>query len=275
MVKGRMFRFALAILLVFICALSVEADKQEKFRIVTDSFLHLVTPDENGKAQGIAAECLIRMFNRVGRPHSLADIEFMPWSRAQKTLRETPRTVAVCMYRTREREPFFKWVGPTMIVPNGLIARKDRNIRISTPADLRAYRIGAVLGASHIQRLSDFVPLKKIDLTLVVAPGQGLQMLDFGRLDLFPVPCLGAAALMVQHGIPPLEYEVVFSLGTESMYYAFSPDTDDELIAALQTELDAIKLPGPDGRSEYDELRTEHATGSILGCGKPIVAPPP
>lgn len=59
---------------------------------------------------------------------------------------------------------------------------------------------------------------------------------------------------MQQNGMNPRAHEGIFNLETVILYFAFSLDTDDALIKALQTELDTMKRERPDSDSEYRDL---------------------
>jgi len=68
----------------------------------------------------------------------------------------------------------------------------------------------------------------------------------------FNVP--SAKYMMKTLGMDPNDYEAIFALKEVDLYIAFSKQTDDAVINALQKSLDEMKKKGSSGKSRYDMI---------------------
>ena len=66
--------------------------------------------DADGKVVGIATDKVRAAFERAGLPYT---IELLPWKRAYAAAYQRPDACVYSTARTPERDPLFKWVGPT------------------------------------------------------------------------------------------------------------------------------------------------------------------
>jgi len=147
--------------------------------------------DADGKVVGIATDKVRAAFERAGLPYT---IDLLPWKRAYAAAYERPDACVYSTTRTPEREPLFKWVGPTDSAEWVLMARAGRGIPLRTLEDARPYRIGTYNGDArdHYLRSRGFrVDPAPNDLT-------NPRKLLLGRIDLW------AAAL--RRGSPVLEH---------------------------------------------------------------------
>jgi ABC-type amino acid transport substrate-binding protein len=60
--------------------------------------------------------------------------------------------------------------------------------------------------------------------------------------------------LMDKMEINPDAYEVVYTLGSRPLYYAFNKETDDEFIADLNRTLQEMKKPNAGGTSIVEQI---------------------
>ena len=99
---------------------------------------------KDDRLQGISIDLLEKAWEIMGESLNRSIIELLPYTDGyQRTLKET-NTVLFSTARLPEREQLFKWAGPIGPIRNVLLAKKDKNISITTAEDLRKYRIGAI-----------------------------------------------------------------------------------------------------------------------------------
>ncbi|VVB69672.1 Bacterial extracellular solute-binding proteins, family 3 [uncultured archaeon] len=92
---------------------------------------------KDGELQGASVDLLEMAWDRMGERLNRSIIEFLPWTEGyQRTLNEK-NTVLFATARLPEREQLFKWAGPIGSDTKVLLAKKDRNLTISGPADLK------------------------------------------------------------------------------------------------------------------------------------------
>jgi polar amino acid transport system substrate-binding protein len=215
---------------------------------------------ENGDIVGISADVVRTIFDQVDYPMEGGDIQLYPWARAYHEVQVKSGTALFSTARTDEREGLFQWVGPLIEVTLGVVAKKDRHIKIDSADDLSAYRIGTVRESAPEQLL-----LKrgvKIDnLDRLILPEPNIKKLETGRIDLFVFNLQVVQYLMAKLGIDVNEYETVYTLKQVGLYVAFHIDTDPELVKRLQKALDQLKHPGADGISQYDIIIEKYLGG--------------
>lgn len=86
--------------------------------------------DNESPVMGIAVDVLAYLFRRAGVEFYPADIEQVPWARALELVQHQTGTVLVTVGRTAAREDLFSWVGPVSSIRLGLVAMRDRKIKI-------------------------------------------------------------------------------------------------------------------------------------------------
>lgn len=215
---------------------------------------------ENSEIIGISAEVVRKIFAQVGSPMEGGDIQMYPWARAYHEVQTKSGTALFSTARTEEREELFQWVGPLIEITLGIVAKKDRHIKIDSVDDFSTYRIGTVRESAPEQLL-----LKKgvqIDnLDRLILPEPNIKKLDAGRIDLFVFNLQVVQHLMTKLGIDMSQYETVYTLKKVNLYVALHKDTDPELVKRLQTALDELKQPGPDGFSQFDAITRKYLWG--------------
>ena len=199
--------------------------------------------EENDKLQGIAVDTLALMLQKVESNQTRDDIKLLPWAHGYKRALSEPNTCLFSTTRIEEREHLFKWVGP--IAPNnfGLIARKDKNIKVGSMDELKTFKIGTIRDDVAEQFLVN-AGVSLDDMERVAKTILNIKKLNFGRIDLWAYGEDVAMWELKAHGFNPADYESVYVLNRKDLYFAFHKDTPDSVIQKLQTAIDTLKTEG-------------------------------
>jgi polar amino acid transport system substrate-binding protein len=238
-------------IVIYLSFISVHAQTFPKFTIMTENWKPY-NFSEDGKTQGVAVDLLLLMLEKVGSKQIRKDIKILPWSRAYGLLTHKPNTMLFSMTRNSKRENLFKWVGPIDENLIEIIARKDRNVTINTIADIHKYKIGTILDNAGEQLIvAQGVPLHKMQR--VVGRTQVQHLLHIGRIDVTAGNLQGFMDSCRAAGYNPDNYESVFVLNRNSIFYAFHKDTPNSVIVQLQEAFDEIKTDG-----SYTKIRKKY-----------------
>ncbi len=233
---------------------------QPSVRVMTEN-LPPFNFKKDGQIVGIATEIVQAVFHRAGCAIEQGEIQMYPWTRAYYEVQHLPGTALYSMARTAAREDLFKWVGPISDVTIGVIAKKNRHIKITDIEDFKHYRIGTVRDGAPEQLLVK-LGVDSEQLNRLAFPEMNIKKLQTDRIDLFVFNVQTARYLMVTLGINPEDYETVFSLKKMDLYIGLHKNTESTLVAALQAALDELKRPGPDGVSPFDHIVRKYLTGN-------------
>lgn len=208
---------------------------------------------ENGEMKGTSIDLMDRILQKLHSKQNKNDIHILPWARAYNYLLKKENTVLFAMTRTQSREKLFKWVGPISTARNVLIARKARQIKISSVEDIQKYTVGAVRNDAGAQLLISEAGIHEKAISLVSSAIQSIKMLSQDRIDLFAFDENVTAWLIKKNRLNPKEYETVFILQEGFHYFAFHQNTPDRIIENFQKALDEIKTQG-----EYDKILDQY-----------------
>jgi polar amino acid transport system substrate-binding protein len=207
--------------------------------------------EKDGKLQGIATDLMVLILKKLDSKQTLEDFRLLPWARGYRLTLNQKNTCLFATTRTLEREKLFKWVGPITATSIGLIARKERKVKIQSLADLRDYRVGVVRSDIGEQLLVNAgVPLQDLDrvggtdVTLT-----SITKLNKGRIDVWSYETNVAKWEIKAKGFRVEEYETVYVLKEGELYFAFNKDTPDSVIEKLQAALDSVVADG-----EYQKI---------------------
>ncbi|MEE4359754.1 MAG: transporter substrate-binding domain-containing protein [Desulfococcaceae bacterium] len=231
---------------------SVSGGAEQKIRIMTED----IPPfnfKKDGTVQGVSTDLLLLMLEKAGIPADRSAIKVLPWARSYRMLQEEPGTMLYSMAKTADREKLFKWVGPIQEVTTGLVALKSRKIVIGRLEDARKYRIGTIRDNASEQLLikSGF---DENSLDRIASPELNIKKLQAGRVDMLAFNVPTTHYLMLQIGLSPQDYEVVYPLKKVFFNFAFHKDTDDKLIEKLNGILAELKKPDTSGESPYSRI---------------------
>jgi len=161
---------------------------------------------KNGKLMGVAVDLLRAIWLEMGVPEQ--EILVFPWARAYKMAQTKPGTVLFSTTRNPEREHLFKWVGPIKSNPIGLIAKKDRHIKIDSFRDAKNYKIGTIREDYSETALAN----KGFDLDSFERTAKlisNIKKLDIGRIDLLVNNVEGTFHTIEANGLNRDNYECV------------------------------------------------------------------
>ncbi len=204
--------------------------------------------EENDKLQGIAVDTLALMLQKVESNQTRDDIKLLPWAHGYKRALSEPNTCLFSTTRIEEREHLFKWVGPIAPEAVGLIARKERNIKIDSVEDIENYKIGTIRNDVAEQYLIN-AGISVDDMERVAKTILNIKKLNRGRIDLWAYDENVAMWELKANGFNPADYESVHVLGRKDQYFACHIGTSDFVIQNLQTALDTLKSGG-----EYEKI---------------------
>ena len=247
--SGRKFKkiaYASLLLLFFVLCpglqLSARTEQLPEFEIVTEPFPPYQFR-ENGKIKGVAVDLLVLMLQRAGSVQNADNISMLPWARGYFIALNHKNALLFSTTRTKEREKLFKWVGPIFQNTMILIAKKQQHIKITQPEDLRNYIIGTVredVGELYLTALD----VTMSQLSRNNSNTGNIQMLDRGRVNLITLSWDFFIREAQAIGLNPLDFEPVFTLHSDDLYYAFHRQTPDRVIKILQNIFDELKAEG-------------------------------
>jgi polar amino acid transport system substrate-binding protein len=250
----------ITVVCIGVMLLSSIAAAQQPFTIMTES-----NPpfnfEKDGEVHGISADLLLLVMEKAGHPVKRSDIQIMPWPRAYQEVQEKPGTVLFSMARTEQRENLFKWMGPIQELTIGLVAPKSKKIVINTPDDAKKYRIGTIRDGAP-EQLAITAGFDESLLDRIADPVLNIKKLAADRIDMFAFNVPAIFYMMIQEGMNPDDYEVVFPLKKTALYYAFHKDTDAAVIEKMNQALADLKKPDNTGQSPYDQIIKKYLGGS-------------
>lgn len=223
---------------------------------------------EKGVPAGISVEVLEAVFRTLGVNRSRADVRIVPLADGFQAAQKGPGTVLFSIVRTPEREPLYQWAGPFTKARFVLFAPVNREITITSPADLDQYRIGAVRDSVENTLLTS-QGVQVSGITPGATPAELLRLLDEGEIDLWATGDLAGRHQMAMTAADPNAYEIVYSLSENDFFFIFSRDVPAPLVNAFQYALDAVRnQEDARGISEYERIINRYS-----GIGSPNDAP--
>ena len=247
------------IALIFTLTMVSVAQSAEKIQYMTEQ-----NPpynfEKDGKLHGIAVELLLEMGKQAGQPVEINEIRMLPWPRGYRTLEKIPGTSLFSMARTEQREELFKWVGPIMDLTIGLVAPKDKNLKIESIDDLKGLHIGSILDGAPEQLLLK-AGYNADNLDRAPSPEQNIKKLVANRFDALAFNIDSTRYSMKSMGINPDAYETVYVLKQIQLFFAYNRETDDAFIDSMNAALADLKKKDNDGKSFYDNLVSSYLGG--------------
>jgi polar amino acid transport system substrate-binding protein len=209
---------------------------------------------EDDRLQGISLDLLDLVWKSMGMDQNRSIIEYLPWTEGYQMTLNKNNTVLFATARLPEREKLFKWAGPIGSDTKVILAKKEKNITIAGPEDLKNYRIGVVKDDSAVQFVLNN-GVRKEDLVVENASKPIIEMLQNDSIDAWAYSELTGLWLIKDSGANAIDYGSVYTLGTIEAYYAFNKEIPDSLVQSFQQALDYIKNnKDQHGESDYERI---------------------
>lgn len=236
-------------LLTLLCAASGNA---EPYQVVTEEWAPY-NYRENGRLTGMTTEIVQAIMALTG---DRFEVTLLPSMRASHVLRTRPRMIMYSMFRTPEREPLYKWVGPVV------------------EESIHAYQRGGMPLIDSLAQLrkTERVTTRYDGLIPDTLQGMGFTNLDKSATDnlqLYRMLMAGRTDVIVgdtDAGVVYYSRQMNIPAGTlrripvelyrASLYIAFSPDSDDIVVAEWRQALEQLRESGELARIQqrYEQL---------------------
>ena len=213
---------------------------------------------EEGKLQGISVDLLEKMWEKMDVNLNRSVIKLLPWTEGYQRTLDEKNTVLFSAARLPQREQHFKWAGPIGPIRNVLLAKKDKNLNITSAEDLKKYKIGAIDEDSAVQMLQD-KGVKEDDLVLEMTSKSIIEMLQNGSIDAWAYGDTAGIWLIQKSGLNASDFRVAYELGQIDYYYAFNKETPDSIVQSFQQTLDYIdSSKDKNGVTDYEKILSKY-----------------
>jgi len=229
------------VIAALLCLLMGALARAETYQLVTEEWAPY-NYRENEHITGMATEVVRAIMALTGDDF---EIRMRPSMRASRVLQTQPRTIMYSLFRTPEREPLYKWVGP--------IAEESIYPYQLAVAAQPIHTLEQLLHAPRITtRHAGLVPtmlasmgFDNLDMSATESR-QLYRMLLAGRTEVIIGDTdAGVAYYSRQLGIAPGTLRrIPIELYRSSLYIAFSLDSDDTLVAAWTAALEQLRTTG-------------------------------
>ncbi|AXP03932.1 MULTISPECIES: ABC transporter substrate-binding protein [Pseudomonas] len=228
--------------------------RAEEYQVVTEEWAPY-NYQENNQLTGMTTEIVRAIMTLTG---SDFEVLLQPSMRATQILKHRPKTIMYSLFRTPEREPLYKWVGPIV------------------EESIHPYQLANTPPVNSLEQLLHAPQITTRHAGLVP---QMLQSLGFNNLDksatesklLYRMLLAGRTGIIIgdtDAGVAYYSRQLNIAPGTlrripielyrSSLYIAFSPDSEDEVVAAWSRALEQLRRSG---ELERIQRRYEEAAG--------------
>jgi polar amino acid transport system substrate-binding protein len=192
---------------------------------------------EHAQITGRDVDKMAEIMNRTGTPWH---IDLLPWKRAYAMAQGRADMCLLTTTRTPEREPLFKWVGPTDEVEWQFYGRPNPPFPIDSLDDARKLRIGTYSGDAR----DEFLRAQGFHVDSVQNDLLNPQKLLAGRIDLWAVAMLAGAPPMTQDVWGGGKLVPLLTFRRVQIYIACNRGVPDDLIARMNGAFDAMRRDG-------------------------------
>lgn len=194
---------------------------------------------DNGKVSGTLVDIIESISYSAGMPVTRDQIRILPWSEAYISAQQIPGTLLLGVYRTPDREPLFKWIGPVETDPNVFFVKPGTDVVTKSFKDIKNLKIGVIAGDAHYQLLILYgIPSEQIFTTHNGA--DLIRMVLNGNIDTFYYGEQAGKALATRVTGSPDAIKAGLKFGVSETWFAMSTGTPDSTVNALQYALNTM-----------------------------------
>jgi len=190
----------------------------------------------DGSLTGLSVEVVKELQRRTGNTDR---IKVVPWARGYLELQTLPNVVLFATARTAERDPLFRWIGPTDEKRYALFVKADSPILLKTLED--AKKLGAI-------------GVYKDDVRDLFLTGRGFKNLErtidnianvkklmSGRIDAFAFATTGVSELAESAGYKVEDLKEALPILKVQLYITFSRGTPEPTVKAWDKAFKEMK----------------------------------
>ncbi len=172
------------------------------------------------------------------------NMQLVPWTRAYKTVLETPDSIIYTISRIPVREKQFVWVGPILPRSMWIYARAEVASKIHSLKDIANFRIGAIREEASLSELLEAgVPSSSIQIFNTNT--DEMHMLKAGKIDIVANTEIGMQQNQKTFGISAGSMKRMMKLNDgAALYFGMNLNSDKNLVAKLQASVDKMKREG-------------------------------
>lgn len=224
-----------------LCLLFGSFAKAEQYQVVTEEWAPY-NYLENNQLTGIATDIVRAIMALTGDDF---EVVVLPSMRTIHALKTQPRTIMYTMFRTAEREPLYKWVGPILEASVHPYQLADTAQPVNSLQQLLSAPKITTRHAGLIPRMLQSRGFNNLDKSAARSV-QLYRMLLAGRADIIVGDTdAGVAHYSNQLNIAPGTLrQIPIEIYRSSLYIAFSSDSEDELVAAWANALEQLRRSG-------------------------------
>lgn len=224
-----------------LCILLSTHVRADTYRVVTEEWAPY-NYLENGQLTGLTTDVVRAIMAITGDDFT---IQVLPSMRATYQLENNPKIIMYSLFRTADREPRYKWVGP--IVEESIYPYQLANStqQINSLEQLMSAPQITTRHAGLVPSTLRALGFNNLD-TSASSSEQLYRMLLAGRTNII----IGDSPAGVTYyssslGIPPETLrQIPLELFRSSLYIAFSRDSDDAVVNRWSEALDLLRING-------------------------------
>lgn len=215
--------------------------KADDYQVVTEDWAPY-NYLENDQITGMATDIIRAIMALTGDEFQM---ELLPSMRATRALQTRDKTIMFALFRTAEREPLYKWVGPILeasIHPYQLATSPQP---VTSMEQLLSAPKITTRHAGLVPDLLQSRGFNNLDKSVARSP-QLYRMLLAGRADII-IGDTDAGVAYYSNRLkiaPGTLRRIPVDIYRSALYIAFSPDSDDELVAEWASALEKLRSSG-------------------------------
>lgn len=151
------------------------------------------------------------------------------WAVSYRRALNRPNYGVFSASRTEARENLFKWIGPIGQYEIALFARADSDVRINSIEDVRTLTVGGYNGSAATNLLEQ----QGVIVSKLRNDSLNPKRLHDDLIDVWVASDANAFALANETGYPDIKK--VFVLKTSELYLAMNPNSDPDILTALES----------------------------------------